>query len=204
MHENERIWEGICPFRMGYSFSNGGGRKNLGGDPPSPCHVGKTLQYAVCLTTLFPFGKYFLSAVKSKYMTWNWKALFKWNLNEWEYYVVFVLVIPWQRGKFGINFPRKFTKSEISRAQRGKFDFLNLRGKLIPKFPERAWDSWLIPQLSILIIWKFKNYLTHRKQNIQESWMGWNHKTGHLFWTPNLLYMHFPSLSDDSSILLSI
>ena len=112
------------------------------------------------------------------------------KLGELQLIVGLVLVIPWQRGKFGINFPRKFTKSEISRAQRGKFDFLNLRGKLIPKFPERAWDSWLIPQLSILIIWKFKNYLTHRKQNIQESWMGWNHKTGHLFWTPNLLYMH--------------
>ena len=37
----------------------------------------------------------------------------------------FVLVIPWLRGRFQINFPTQFTKSEISRAQRGKFDFVN-------------------------------------------------------------------------------
>ena len=61
----------------------------------------------------------------------------------WE--LQFVLVIPWLWGKFGINFPRKFKKSKISRAQRGKFNFVNWRGKFDPKFPEKAWDSWLIP-----------------------------------------------------------
>ena len=43
------------------------------------------------------------------------------------------------------KFPEEFTKSKISRAQRGKFNFVNFRGKFDPKFPEKAWDSWLIP-----------------------------------------------------------
>ena len=39
-------------------------------------------------------------------------------------YFKFVLVISWLRGKFGINFPRYFIKLEISRAKRGKFNFV--------------------------------------------------------------------------------
>ena len=40
-------------------------------------------------------------------------------------FLIFVLIISWLRERFQINFPTQFIKSEISRAQRGKFDFVN-------------------------------------------------------------------------------
>ncbi len=50
-----------------------------------------------------------------------------------------VLVITWLRGRLQINFPTRFTKSEISRAKRGKFDFVNWGGKLICNLPSGMW-----------------------------------------------------------------
>ena len=73
------------------------------------------------------------------------------------------------------KFPEEFTKSKISRAQRGKFNFVNFRGKFDPKFPEKAWDSWLIPLYKLL---KRESRLLSDVNDLRVI----NHEVSLLFW----------------------
>ena len=79
--------------------------------------------------------------VVSNYSTFTWtKPVFLKIFQFWLHATVgLVLVITWLRGRLQINFPTRFTKSEISRAKRGKFDFVNWGGKLICNLPSGMW-----------------------------------------------------------------